>query len=572
MKHLLLFLSLFLSFAVSGQEAFDIKNYQVQINVNGQGNLQVDEILDVYFNEERRGIIREVPYIYTIQGERYIADISNIEVAGHKSKISRSRGMVNLRIGDPNIYLNGEQRYKISYDVDAAVVQYEDHDEFYWNVIPFNSDVESEIASFSIRFPEAWADSLTSYQAYTGRSGNKTADLFLKKTGAQFSAATTKPLGIREGITFAVHVPKGLVSSTVKPFVSKKAAKKARQESSKLFQTVSKWAVGIPIAIALFLLGLWNKVKPKSKLEKDPPLQYHAPVGFNPAEVGTFWDYTAHTHDIIALLPYWGDQGTIKIKPLEKSEGDMYFTKVAELPHDSYDYEFFFFNELFADGDVVLLSDLKEKFYTTMPKTASRIKKAVLKRPLYDEAYKRTFHNHWVTAGILFLIMFGIATMLIFEAFVAGIGMFLIAIVLLIIRVSEPALSTKGKEIKNHLKGLKKWLKDPAPDKLNNLMKEDPNYIFQMFPYAIAFGLDRSWQQSMDDMHIEPPTWYDTSSIHMSTGGGYTMGRMISDFQPKEIGQVFNSTPPPANNGSSGGGGFSGSAGGGMGGGSVSSW
>ena len=205
-----------------------------------------------------------------------------------------------------------------------------------------------------------------------------------------------------------------------------------------------------------------------------------------------------------------------------------------------------------------------------MSSTASKIKKAVLVRPLYDEAYKQAFKSHWITGAIIFLILLGIATMLIFEAFTAGIGMMIIAIGLLIVRVAEPALSDEGKRIKNHLKGLREWLKAPSPEKLNELMEHDPNYLFSMFPYAIAYGLDDSWQKSMDDMHIDPPVWYDTSGIHMTTGG-YTMGRMISDFQPKEIGQVFNSMPPPPKS-SSGGGGFSGSGRGGMGGGSVSSW
>ena len=572
MKFIFYFSILFFSGSLFSQEAFDIKNYQVLINVDVSGNLHVNEILNVHFKEKRRGLIREIPFIYSINEQRYETAISNIKVKNHPVKVTTKSGKKNLRIGDANTYLIGDQKYDISYDVEGAIIRYESHDEFYWNVIGFESNVKFEVASFSIRFPTEWADSLSQYVAYTGRNGSRTADLYLTKKGGQFSGATTKALSAYEGITFAANLPKGLVSSTMKSLASSGISSTKKTSSPRPFFV--NWLVGIPIAIAAFLLGLWKKVKPKTRLDKSPSTRYYPPEGFTPAEVGTFWDFTVHNRDIISLLPYWGELGVISVKPLAHSDGDMYFNRLTELPEGSTDYEHFFYNKLFEESNLVLLSDLKEKFHTSMSSTSGKIKDAVLKRPLYDPSYKNTFHSGKIVAALIFLILSGILSMVLFQAFIAGAGLILIGIVLFIIRVSEPALSSQGNQIKNELKGLYNWLKDPAPEKLNAIMKEDPNYLFSMFPYAIAFGLDKTWQKSMDHMQIRPPIWYDTSGLNMSTQG-YTMARLANDFQPKEIAQVFTSSPAPKGGSGGGdfsGGGFSGSAGGGMGGGSVSSW
>ena len=573
MKFSFCFFLLFFVGFVMAQEAFEIKNYQVVINIDESGKLHVNEILDVFFKEKRRGLIREIPYVYKTREQQYKTPITNIKVKDHKVKVADQSGNKKLRIGDANKYLLGDQRYEISYDVGGAVVRYDDHDEFYWNVIGFESEVETNVASFSIRFPTEWADSLSQYVAYTGRNGSKTADLYLTKKGGQFSAATTKSLGAYEGITFAANLPKGLVTSSMQSFASSSSSSPAKAAPTPRPAFVN-WLVGIPIAIAAFLLGLWNKVKSKTRLEKKPQDRYYPPEGFNPAEVGTFWDYTVHNRDIISLLPYWGELGVISIKPLDHSDGDMYFNKLSELPAGSTDYEYYFYSKLFEESDLVLLSDLKEKFHTSMSSTSGKIKEAVIKRPLYDPEYKRTFHSNKIVAALFILILMGILSMMLFEAFLAGAGFILLGIILFIIRASEPALSSQGKQIKNELRGLYNWLKNPETEKLDALVKKDPNYLFSVFPYAIAFGLDKTWQKSMDHMHIDPPIWYDTSGLNMSTRG-YTMARLASDFQPKEIAQVFTSSPAPkggSGGGNFSGGGFSGSAGGGMGGGSVSSW
>ncbi|MEL6123144.1 MAG: DUF2207 domain-containing protein, partial [Bacteroidota bacterium] len=463
------------------------------------------------------------------------------------------------------VYLEGDVKYTIDYRVSGAIVSYDTHDEFYWNVIPFNSDVPIDLASFSIRFPSAWADSLAEYVAFAGRYGSRDEELVVSNRGTRYSAATTRRLNPGEGMTFAVRLHKGLAKASYLTSASSST-------NSKVHPAWMRWLVLLPLGIGALILSIWNRLNPR-RVKPDPIVTFYPPTGFSPAEVGTFYDHRVHQRDIISLLPYWGELGYIKIQPLSGSEHDMTFIKQKNLPDGSPSYQTHFFEELFKHSDVVLLSDLRHKFHQTMTSTSYKVYREVLSRPLYDESYRSVFHSWRTILAGLFCTMAG-ALLCAFGVILAGIGMILIGLILFILRAMEPRLSTHGQEMKHHLQGLRMWLADPDPEELTILLKKDPNYLYRMFPFAVAFGLDQSWQKRLGEFEtLEPPIWLDTSAMALPTNA-FTMGHLASAFQPRVISKVFTSTPPSSggSGGSFSGGGFSGSAGGGMGGGSVGSW
>jgi len=68
MKRVLLFFLIFIfSINIKAQEAFYIKNFDVDIIVNDDGSFDVTEKIHVFFNVSRRGIIRQIPYKYDVQ-------------------------------------------------------------------------------------------------------------------------------------------------------------------------------------------------------------------------------------------------------------------------------------------------------------------------------------------------------------------------------------------------------------------------------------------------------------------------------------------------------------------------
>jgi uncharacterized membrane protein len=291
----------------------------------------------------------------------------------------------------------------------------------------------------------------------------------------------------------------------------------------------------------------------------------------SPAIVGTYYDNQVNKRDLISLIPYWGELGFLKIRPLHDEYGDMYFEKLKELSADRPDYEKEYFNELFKNSDSRLLSSLNESFYSTMARISGKVRKEILKNDLYHAPSYRVFHAGWMIAAFVLLTLMGILTIIFLQAILAGIGLIVLGIGCLIIHFVTPRRSEKGKEIYAHLRGFYHFLKDPNPEKLEELSRTKPNYLFAMFPYAIAFGFDKTWAKKFKDTTVDPPIWSDHGGYYGAGAGMATFGRFSQDFNPQKIEQVFYSAP--AGTDSSGFGGSGGaSVGGGYGGGGGSSW
>ena len=56
--------------------------------------------------------------------------------------------------------------------------------------------------------------------------------------------------------------------------------------------------------------------------------------------------------------------------------------------------------------------------------------------------------------------------------------------------------------------GLKQFIKTAEIEKLNMLIDEDPEYFFNILPYAMVFGLSDHWSKQFKRLKIKPPSWY----------------------------------------------------------------
>jgi len=565
MKIHLLLLSFLVIGILSGQEAFQIDEHKIEMAISVDGEINIKESQQITFSEKRRGIIRKIRYKYKVEGRSYNININDIHVDQHKYSTSKEKGSVVIKIGDANKYIIGRQQYDISYNVVGAILEYDNHHEFYWNVVGFESDAITERATFSIAFPQSWADSITQFRAFAGPKGVKTADINLNYNNGTITGSSVLPLQSREGITVAVSIPKGLIVHSSKTTAFNNSSKSNSPNKERPWWV--KWLTAIPIALGGLLLLLWNSIK-RSPDPSDIPSQYYVPDDLSPAEVGTFYDYKVNRRDIISLLPYWGNLGYLEIESV--SEDDMYFRKVKDLDSERPNYEHTYFDALFENRNSVLLSELKHALPSTMYTVSSKVKKEVQDLELYDANSLWWHKGFLILIGIL-LILSGILMMAIVESIVPGIGLLLIGMTSLVLHFIAPRLSQKGKEYHNHLSGLYNWLKDPDPQEMADLLDKDPNYLQHIFPYVLAFGLDESWEKRWDTFEMAPPIWYST---YHRGAHNVNYGQFTKQFQAHKIEQVFYTPKPPApSNG--GGGGFSrsgGMGGGGFGGGSTSSW
>ncbi|MEO6455608.1 MAG: DUF2207 domain-containing protein, partial [Ginsengibacter sp.] len=400
MKKLILsLLILFILFnAATAQEYFTITQYNVAVHVNKDASLDVDETINVHFTEPRHGIIRLIPYKYALESlsagsekaNRQLESggyahtmVENIKVDGWNYSVSTQGDYKSVKIGSADKTVDGDQQYVIHYRMLNAINFFKDHAELYFNIIGNGWQTTINSVNFTVSFYEAVPDT-KGYFVATGATGSRANNTATKwSDNKTFTGHTTAQLSSNEGLTIGIMLPKDFLTQ----------------------QDYSLLGIGwlaLPLAVFAGMFLIWKKW---GKDEKPTvQTQFYPPENVSPSISGYVVDDKLNRRDLTALVPYWGAGGYLQIKETEKEflfglikNKEYTFIKLKDLPSTSKDFEQTLFHGIFASGDNVKLSSLKDVLYTAMTKAASQVK-AEIKR---DEYYVRGS----ATSGCLFVVL-----------------------------------------------------------------------------------------------------------------------------------------------------------------------
>lgn len=552
MKKLITLLFVSITFLLTAQD-FTITNFNINLEIDEKGAFHVQEIIDVNFTKKKRGIYRDIETLYKINGGILDIDLRNINIEGHEYKIDKRKEKVSIRIGSPDKYLIGDQKYIISYTINKGIITYPEHLEFVYDLTGNNWQARIENVDFTITLPKSITLANSDFTITGGRDGES----LNLGTIRQVDSRTLKgnsyiALDEKNGLSVAIKLPKQYLN------VAQNNITFYEPPQPKEYKP---WYLALPIAIFGFFISFWRKMRQTDYVStEDDSIQVYPPEGLTSAHLGGFIDQTANTRDIVSLLPYWASEGFIEMKQI----GDeVYFYKMKNLDPGFPEYEHIVFDRLFEENDYSKISDLKTKFYTTLSKARSLLTKEVKRQDYYNQEYMNLFKS-W--KGILFpvsMILLAVISLAAFNLIFLGIGFILVAIGGFMLPLFKLPLTEKGANLKAEMDSFKRFLKNPEADVLEKVVNEDPSYFDRMFPFAVALGLEERFLDKLEPYMPHPPIWYHTDHHNP------TFSTFRSGFKPEVIESVFSSSPHSASGGSSGG---SFSSGGGVGGGGGGSW
>ena len=68
-------------------------------------------------------------------------------------------------------------------------------------------------------------------------------------------------------------------------------------------------------------------------------------------------------------------------------------------------------------------------------------------------------------------------------------------------------------KIYSELKGLKRFIMFANTDDINKLVNENPDYFYEILPYAYSFNLTDVWTSKFKNLAIPEPEWYSSYKI-----------------------------------------------------------
>ncbi|HRA32983.1 MAG TPA: DUF2207 domain-containing protein [Thermomicrobiales bacterium] len=508
--------------------------------------------------------------------------------------------------------------FTIRYDVTGALRVYADRQQLWWRVIDTDFAGNVDSATITVNLPQAVAEDQLSVAWYASSGSSFPVDWQVTSPTQVIWRATSINQG--EALEARLEFPP-ITSATAPAWQAADDAERAREERLapyKALLNVLLLAGGLLLLVggSVGVLMLWFSrgrdvpVVAPIDLLKQPPDDLPA------AAVGALVDERANDCDVIAGIISLAGRGVLRIE--EKQPGGV----LGGLGFGSRDFTFYrlesnitlrpFEQELL--GAIFTGSQTEARLSTIRTRFSDR--QALVKKGLYDELVGRgyfdrnpqTTRHFYRGAGALLLVASTAGGLLLcvligsFAPFVVVpvIGAAVVGLLLMIVGGSMPRKTQAGAEAAARWQAFRRYLADI--ERYDSVA--DAKALFdQYLPYAIAFGLERSWVSKFAQAGAPAPTWYGGWDGPVQTGrmprgprggaviivpggrpgggggggGGLpdlqqTSDRMAGSLQSmsnglfdlfSEAGKVFS--PPPSSGGGGGGrsGGFGGFSGGG---------
>ncbi|HEY2915149.1 MAG TPA: DUF2207 domain-containing protein, partial [Candidatus Angelobacter sp.] len=548
--------------------SYHISKFNSNIHVEDDGSARVEEQITFVFKGVYQGIYRDIPVDYPgTSGSNYTLFIkldSITDDSGNKLKYEKktNNGFLHLKIYVPGA-TDAMRTVNIEYSVANGTRFFEDHDEFYWNVTGNDWPVPIEQASAMIYFPSEASGKLRAqaFQGVYGSSQHASASV----TGPGVSVETTDPLPMRGGLTGDVYIEKGVLHQP------SGLARFFRFIRSNPVVTVPLWAFAVMFPM------WWIKGRDPDPGMSVAPM-YEPPEKLGPAEVGTLIDGSVDPRDITSVLVDMAVRGYVKIVETEHKgflsstkDYEFHLIKNRDQWSDLTDYEVAMLGNVFAEGDVVLLSSLRNHFYTVLPAIKRGVLGALKSKGMYT--LDPTSASGYQGLGLILVLLpyfalqvFGFADFLSSVPLAIGSGLIGAAIIVLFGR-QLTATSMKGARTQVQIKGFQEFMNRVDADRLKRM---PPDTFEKFLPYAMALGVEHRWAKAFEGIVQNPPSWYQgTYGPNFSTFYFVnSLGSMATTAS-----STFVSAPRASSSGSGwsggGGGGFSGGGFGGGGGGAF---
>lgn len=594
-----------------------IDEYYIEIDVNENNTFDITEKITAYFNIPKHGIFRKLPLTNTVKRldgttNKNVVKITDVKVIGDDFDTYKESGDYVIKIGSASRTLTGKKEYIIKYHYNIGKDPSKEFDELYYNIIGNEWDTSISNITFKINMPKEFDKAKLGFSS--GKYGKTDNDkIEYEVNGSTITGRYNGTLKSYEGITVRLEMEEGYFTgyeSTVDKFIY--------------------IMFGLPIIFLIISILMWKKYGDDEPIVET--VEFYPPEGYNSLEIGYLYKGAAGNKDVVSMMVYLANKGYIKIEEIEEQnlffkEKTFKIIKLKEYDGNNVN-ERVFLNGLFRYGrKEVTMSDLTNKFYTTMNRILRNINSSKNEKKIYEKKslnkkkyivlmiiatfllisikpmldygdeeaivglifpaigftvlFSMLFGKTPISVKIFGLVWGGMFGGIPFAAFVIPclaiekiyltcyiVGLACIAGMIIVYKIM-PKRTKYGTEIFGKILGFKRFLETVEKEKLEMLVMDNPTYFYDILPYTYVLGISNKWISKFEEIAISSPDWYSgTSAFSVSRFGGAMNSAMWSATS------AMTSSPSSSGGGSSGGGGFSGggSSGGGSGGGGGGSW
>lgn len=615
---------------LSSSSSVTITRLHVNATVKENGQVDVSETFDTKF--EYAGlheVIRFIPYACyqyrdidgKVQKSVCYAKITNITGSGENNEklntyVDEITGYLTIGLKDRQGFTKGETRtFTIGYSYFMGNDKNKGFDDVYYNLVGTNSTCNIENVTFSVTLPEEVSED--KIQMYAGKAGSTASQDFVVSGNTITGSCALLRAG--EGITFRAIFADGYLK------------KVPAQLNTRQIVSIFLGLACVVIAFVCFFVLRQRKDYPV-------PVELVPFEGLDPFVADYMANGNISTKTISSSVVCLANAGYLTIE--DKGDKNIVFHKtqkdISELKNMSLKMVY---NAIFAGGvsdsemsklgagfaenvgEIQNAEKIKQKTTLYDQKVSSKFNLAkigylalmfitalvVFKIPKSYFGYSTGLFNFvntlfalflvydavlcffeqknlWIynlVSSVLFVVFLAIAyarfnMALIDTAYIGFVVLVLISTLPVLVNIT-PKYNQAGAICKGRVLGFKNYIAMCEVSQIKMFVQENPNYYFDVLPYAYVFGLSKEWMNKFKDIEVRLPDWVVNSNgilmdyvIFNSMFNNFN-SIMATTIQTEKFKAIASNVKSFSSNGGGGhsggfsGGGFSGGGGGGGG-------
>ena len=533
----------------SNPYTFEFTDFKVVYDIRADRTMDVTMDLGVYYSGyDSTGFMHDIP-VNAGDRVRHIEAYELDRIGGAQRSLDYKvrqevRNFITVDMGDHSNKTDEQHYYRIKYEY--AITKPAEKNALYLNAIGFGSEAAMRNITIVLNLP----DGLTGAKYFAEERGVESDGVAVTPVGNTITLDLSY-LPAKRGVTFQLDFEGGVLST--KPDLT------------------PYWIIIVACVILAALIAV--KFLAFNKDGLTPIVNVEAPNNMDPLVMGKLIDNKVDKSDVTSLIYYWANKGYLKINITDENSVDgsgIELIRIRKaLPEGSPSYQVRMFDKLFKSGDLVKLSDLTYKFYSTVESVTKEVNaengklysgksmavavmfaligglvtaltpmiialttissKLLLLAPLimlipavgvfalmqtvrYNrlKLKKKKLLLFYGGIALLEVIVTILYVLLLPSYFVETLPKILLCVVGFAITMLSACIISRTEtytEKLNHIVGFREFISVTEKDKLEAMLEENPELYYQVLPYAQVLGVSDIWENKFANLTIEPPAW-----------------------------------------------------------------
>lgn len=500
------------------------ETYDVTIDLHQDGTFTVTEDQVINFTS---GTFREGFAIIPLDRVESISNVRVFEDGREYRSGSQNPGEFRVNRYSDEIEIlwwfqpasNETRNFTLQYDVSGGLRVYGEtgREQIWWRAIDTDFAADVRRASLTLNLPAPVTEAELAAEIYTLRTEATSIQMVDSQT-ILFNAAN-----IRTGDAFEARAEFPAMTTAQVPDWQQ-ADDDAREREERMaplraLANIAFLALGVLILVGgpvgSYLLWQARGKDPDVTLPID--LLREPPDDLSPGVVGVLVDLTADDHDVIATIVDLAERGVIHIEETSSSVLGISFNKDWTYRKTGTNeglrkYERETIDAIFGSKNEVELSKIRQRFSSKQAKVKEAMYQELVEHG-YVEKNPQTVRRTWTAIGMA--ILFGTGAVGFFIAAAVSnfapmvwfpfAALLILGVTMLIFAQQMPRRTEAGAEAAARWEAFKRYLTDI--ERYQNV--DEAKAIFSSYlPYAVVFGIERSWVRKFARVNTPAPHWY----------------------------------------------------------------